>query len=167
MARHGAVLGRLRFAMGPYMVIDLLAIAPFYLSLIMPAADLRVLRIIFVPTVVQCLACPSETNGGNQLQVEPGLPKVMRQWPMIVAGRLEPDPHWQAVAGKNRGQALEILQRVQDRHAPTPLLARDPNQDLVAVLGNVDRDQDSRRNRMGGGHSVLRTLSGVVQQNHC
>ena len=45
VARHGAVLWRLRFAMGPYMVIDLLAIAPFYLSLIMPAADLRVLRV--------------------------------------------------------------------------------------------------------------------------
>lgn len=45
VARHGAFLGRLRFAMGPYLLIDLLAIAPFYLSLVMPAADLRVLRI--------------------------------------------------------------------------------------------------------------------------
>ena len=45
VARHGAFLGRLRFAMGPYLLIDLLAIAPFYLSLIVPAADLRVLRI--------------------------------------------------------------------------------------------------------------------------
>tara|TARA_R110001592_G_scaffold279960_1_gene547327 strand:- start:3486 stop:4661 length:1176 start_codon:yes stop_codon:yes gene_type:complete len=45
VARHGAFLGRLRFAMGPYLLIDLLAIVPFYLSLFMPAADLRVLRI--------------------------------------------------------------------------------------------------------------------------
>ncbi|MEP1029989.1 MAG: ion transporter, partial [Alphaproteobacteria bacterium] len=45
VARHGAFLGRLRFAMGPYLLIDLLAIAPFYLSLFIPAADLRVLRI--------------------------------------------------------------------------------------------------------------------------
>ena len=45
VARHGAVLGRLRFALGPYLLIDLLAILPFYLSLFMPAADLRVLRI--------------------------------------------------------------------------------------------------------------------------
>ena len=45
VARHGAFLGRLRFAMGPYLLIDLLAIAPFYLSLFMPAMDLRVLRI--------------------------------------------------------------------------------------------------------------------------
>ncbi|MCF3628536.1 cyclic nucleotide-gated ion channel [Thalassospiraceae bacterium LMO-SO8] len=45
VARHGAFLGRLRFAMGPYLLIDLLAIIPFYLSLLMPAADLRVLRI--------------------------------------------------------------------------------------------------------------------------
>jgi len=45
VARHGAFLGRLRFAMGPYLLIDLLAIAPFYLSLFIPAADLRVLRV--------------------------------------------------------------------------------------------------------------------------
>jgi len=45
VARHGAFLGRLRFAMSPYLLIDLLAIAPFYLSLIMPSMDLRVLRI--------------------------------------------------------------------------------------------------------------------------
>lgn len=45
VARHGHVMGRLRFAMGPFLIIDLLAIAPFYLSLIIPAADLRVLRV--------------------------------------------------------------------------------------------------------------------------
>ena len=45
VASHGKVLGRLRFAMGPYLLIDLLAIAPFYLALIVPAADLRVLRV--------------------------------------------------------------------------------------------------------------------------
>ena len=45
VARHGAVVGRLRFAMGPYLLIDLLAIAPVYLSLLFPVMDLRVLRI--------------------------------------------------------------------------------------------------------------------------
>ena len=45
VARHGPFVGRLRFAMGPYLLIDLLAIAPVYLSWLMPAMDLRVLRI--------------------------------------------------------------------------------------------------------------------------
>ncbi|WNJ99782.1 cyclic nucleotide-gated ion channel [Thalassospiraceae bacterium LMO-JJ14] len=45
VARHGAFIGRLRFAMGPYLLIDLLAIAPVYLSLLFPVVDLRVLRI--------------------------------------------------------------------------------------------------------------------------
>ena len=45
VARHGDLMGRLRFALGPYLVIDLVAIAPFYLSLVMPAMDLRVLRL--------------------------------------------------------------------------------------------------------------------------
>ena len=45
VARHGALVGRLRFALGPYLLIDLMAIAPFYLSLVVPTMDLRVLRI--------------------------------------------------------------------------------------------------------------------------
>lgn len=45
VARHGAFLGRVRFAMSPYLLIDLLAIAPVYLALLVPVIDLRVLRI--------------------------------------------------------------------------------------------------------------------------
>ena len=45
IARHGSLIGRLRFASGPYMLIDLLAIAPYYLSLLIPVMDLRVLRV--------------------------------------------------------------------------------------------------------------------------
>ncbi len=45
LARHGPVKGRLRYACGPFAVIDLLAIQPFYLMLLMPGLDLRVLRI--------------------------------------------------------------------------------------------------------------------------
>ncbi len=45
VARHGAVVGRIRFATSPYLLIDLLAIAPVYLALFMPTMDLRILRI--------------------------------------------------------------------------------------------------------------------------
>jgi voltage-gated potassium channel len=48
---HAALSGssplkaRLRFAVGPYALIDLLAILPFYLALFLPVVDLRFLRI--------------------------------------------------------------------------------------------------------------------------
>jgi voltage-gated potassium channel len=42
--QRGPVFGRLMFAGRPSQIIDFLAFAPTYLSLIMPAADLRVLR---------------------------------------------------------------------------------------------------------------------------
>ena len=129
--------------------------------------DLSVFRVVLVPTVVQGLARPSETDGGNELQFESGLSEMMRQRPVIVAGRLEPDPNRHVVTDQRRGQTMEVFQRVHDRHSATALLARNLDQHLVAVLGNVDSDQDGRSSRMVDGHSVLRTLSGVVQQNHC
>lgn len=42
--RHGAVAGRLRYATRPMLVIDLLAILPFYLTALGVALDLRFLR---------------------------------------------------------------------------------------------------------------------------
>ena len=46
-ATHGtsALRRRLRFAIGPFAVIDLLAILPFYVSRFVPSIDLRILRI--------------------------------------------------------------------------------------------------------------------------
>ena len=45
LRRYGPVMARVRFALGPYPIIDFLAFAPFYLSLILPAVDLRILRV--------------------------------------------------------------------------------------------------------------------------
>ena len=59
--------------------------------------DLRILRIILVPAVVQRLACAGEGDRGHQLQFEPGGPEMKRQHAVIVAGRLEPDPDRQAI----------------------------------------------------------------------
>ena len=41
----GPVMGRFRYALQPLMLIDVLAIAPFYIGLFLPIADLRFLRI--------------------------------------------------------------------------------------------------------------------------
>ena len=43
--RHGPIGGRIKFALSPFLIIDLLAFLPFYISLLFPIVDLRVLRI--------------------------------------------------------------------------------------------------------------------------
>ena len=93
---------------------------------------------------MQGFARPSQPDGGHELEIEPSLAEMMRQRPMIVAGRLEPDPHGQLVGAKSGGQTPEILQRVRDRQAAAALLSRNANQHLMAVLGNVDGDQQGR-----------------------
>ena len=45
LARDGPIEARLKFAVTPFALIDLAAIVPFYLALMMPFADLRLLRI--------------------------------------------------------------------------------------------------------------------------
>ena len=45
LTHQGPIKTRLKFALSPYGIIDLLAILPFYLGLMMPTADLRVLRV--------------------------------------------------------------------------------------------------------------------------
>jgi hypothetical protein len=65
---------------------------------------------------------------------------MVRQRPVLVAGRFEPDPYWQIVAGGGCGQTLEVGKRVQDRHSATAFSARDADQHLMAILGNIDGD---------------------------
>ena len=47
----------------------------------------------------------------------------------------------------------EVLQRVDDRQSATMHLARDADQHLKAMLGNVDGGQKGPNGRMGGGQS--------------
>ena len=65
LRRYGPVMARVRFALGPYPIIDFLAFAPFYLSLILPAVDLRILR-VFPP------AAASQTGAVFAGDGEPG-----------------------------------------------------------------------------------------------
>ena len=46
LARYGPLRGRLRYACGPFAIIDLMAILPFYLALLIPGFDLRLLRVL-------------------------------------------------------------------------------------------------------------------------
>ncbi len=45
LSDNGPIKARLKFAVSPYSLIDLLAILPFYLALFVPTADLRFLRV--------------------------------------------------------------------------------------------------------------------------
>ncbi len=45
LSGDGPIKARLKFAVSPYSLIDLLAILPFYLALFVPTADLRFLRV--------------------------------------------------------------------------------------------------------------------------
>ena len=77
---------------------------------------------------------------------------------MIIAGRLEPYPYWQIITRDGCRQVLETLQRVHDRQAAATGLARDADQHLVAVLGNVDGDRQGRGGRIVGGHNLSAAL---------
>lgn len=52
--------------------------------------DLGVLRIILVPAVVQSLSRSRQTDGGHELEVEPGLSEMVSQDTVIIAGRFKP-----------------------------------------------------------------------------
>ena len=77
----------------------------------------------------------------------------MLQGPVIVTGRLEPDPRGQVVVSEGHGQALEVLQRVHHRQTSAALLSVNADQHLMAVRSNVDGGQLGWRDRMDGGHS--------------
>lgn len=50
--------------------------------------DLAVLQIVLIPAVVESPLRPGQPDRGHKLQLEPGLAEMMRQWSVIVIGRL-------------------------------------------------------------------------------
>lgn len=48
---------------------------------------------------------------------------------------------------------LEVVERVHDSQPTAAFFARDADQHLMAVLGNVDGDEQGRHGRMAGDHS--------------
>ena len=99
--------------------------------------NLGMLRIVFVPAVVQRLPRAGEGERGHQLQVESGDAQMIHQHPMIIASCLKTDPDRQAVFTQDRDEPHEVIRAVGDRQAPATRLARDGNQHLAPVFGNV------------------------------
>lgn len=89
----------------------------------------------------------------------------MCERPIIIAGRLEPDPNRQAILANNRYQSLEILEAIADCQSTAAWFARNPNQHLMPMLGNIDGYNKGRNGDSvdkGHGRSPLQCGS----QNH-
>jgi hypothetical protein len=71
--------------------------------------DLRILRIVLLPAVVQCLPCSGERDRGDKLQVETCRPQSLHQGSVIVTSRLEPDGDGHLETTQQRDQALIIV----------------------------------------------------------
>ena len=100
--------------------------------------DLRVLRIVLVPSVVQRLPRPGQADRRDQFRLEAGPGQVPGERAVVISRRLERDAHGSVVFKKQRGQAIEVGAGVEHRHSPTALPARHLDENLVAVLGDVD-----------------------------
>ena len=100
--------------------------------------DLRVLRIVLVPRVVQGLSRAGDGNRRHQAEMKPGLPEDVGQRPMVVAGRLERDLARQVEAAERRDEAVDLGLGVRDAQR-TSLAARQLQQHLMRQLRNVDR----------------------------
>ncbi len=123
--------------------------------------DLRVLRVVLVPAVVEGLARTGERERGDQVDGEAGLEEPPGDRAMVVAGGLEGAGDGLAEAGQQRDEAVVLGARVGHAQAAPARLARDLDQDLVAGLGDVDGYEDAGRGRklVAGGHG--RSVSGV------
>ena len=94
--------------------------------------DLRVLRIVLVPPVVQRFPGPGESDRRDQLGLEPGLRQVVRRATVVVARRLERHPDGTVVFGNNAVRRSKLgagVGTVRRRRRAFPA----PDQDFVAA----------------------------------
>src|SRR4051794_39933957 len=122
--------------------------------------DLRVLGIVLVPAVVERLAGASERQGGDQPDCEASLKKAPSEGTMVIAGGLESAGDRLAETGQEVDEAVVVRPGVEHRQAPPARLAWDLDQDLVAGLANINRDENALCGRkLGLGHG--RFVSGM------
>ena len=61
---------------------------------------LHVFGVVLVPTVVQCLSGPSQSNRRNQLCLEACGTQTLGQGPMIIARHFEGGKHWPLISSQ-------------------------------------------------------------------
>jgi voltage-gated potassium channel len=99
----GAVVGRLRMMLHPYMLIDLIAIAPAYAAIFMPTVDLRILRLFrlfrllkiaryspAVATLMHVLSAERRALFGTLL-LTLCVMSIMAEFMYIIEGRVQPN----------------------------------------------------------------------------
>lgn len=124
--------------------------------------DLSILGIVLVPAVVQSLSRPGERNRGDQPQLEAGRKQSVGERAMVVAGRLEANEDRSPYRRKISNQAVVIRPGRQHGHPPAAPSFRSFDQDLLAVLGHVDRYQHGaagNRKALGHGRPRSKVLS--------
>ena len=121
--------------------------------------DLGILRIVLVPAIGERLARPGEGERRDQSHLDTGFQQAMRQRPVVVTGRLEAGEDRTSILAERFDEPVVLSPRVEDGHPPAPLSSGLLDQNLVAVLCNVDCYQQGivwRKLRGGHGRSPLR-----------
>ena len=115
------------------------------------------LRVVLVQLLCRPPACGQATEE-TRLQVEPGPAEMVRQCAVIIAGRLEPDPHRQVVAGEVRRRRWKSSSVFMDRQSAAgvfrPGCRSAPSWRLPPRKMSMATKQ-GRCDRMGGGHSPV------------
>lgn len=94
-----------------------------------------------------------QCQGRDQAQIDARRKQPIRQRAMIVAGGLEPGHDRLFEARQKLDQPIVICARVEDGQPPAPRPTRYLDQDLIAMLGDVDRYQDGAiPHILGQGH---------------
>ena len=101
-----------------------------------------------------------ERQGGDQPDCEASLKKAPSEGTMVIAGGLESAGDRLAETGQEVDEAVVVRPGVEHSQAPPARLAWDLDQDLVAGLANIDRDENALCGRkLGLGHG--RFVSGM------
>ena len=111
--------------------------------------DLRILRVVLIPPIVQRLAGAGQANRRDQLGLEAGAGQMIGECAMVVAVRqsltLERNAHRMPVLLQRVRQPIEVGARVEDRQTSASRPARHRDEHFVAMLGDVDAYENGLR----------------------
>ncbi len=115
--------------------------------------NLGILRIILVPSVVDGFALASECHGRDQACLDAGIDQSPGQCPMIITGCLKPRNNRTVESLQPLNKAVVLCALVEHNKTPPSRRPRHLYQNIIALLGNVDRDEHSILcDRMNPGH---------------
>src|SRR4029079_13694018 len=99
--------------------------------------DLRVLRIVLIPRVVERLARARDGERRHEVQATPGLRQRVRHGSMVIAGRLKGDLTRVRRCAEYGDQTLEVRLGIRDPN-DAALAVRKLHQNLMCELCDID-----------------------------